>query len=206
MVAKPANTAPVPLVLASGSPRRQALLAMAGFDFVVVVPAVDEDSVDGELPADMVLRLARAKGRAVAAGLDDPETVEPVVVAADTAVVIDDRILGKPADVDEAVEMLLTLAGRTHLVITGFVLLSGDEELAGGTVRSRVTMHPVDEAEARAYAATGEPSDKAGAYAAQGDGARFVAAIDGSRSNVVGLPLGTIVPLLEAAGVRRARC
>ncbi len=177
---------------------------MAGFHFDVIVPDVAEDFVDGEAAGDMVLRLALDKGRAVVPLLE-AATVEPVVVAADTAVVVRGHILGKPADVDEAVEMLLTLAGRTHQVITGFVLLSGDEELAAGTVTSRVAMHPVDEADARAYAVTGEPLDKAGAYAAQGDGARFVAGIDGSRSNVVGLPLGTVVPLLEAAGVRRAR-
>ena len=93
---------------------------------------------------------------------------------------LDETILGKPDDVDHAVEMLLSLAGRTHVVITGFALFSGPEELAAGTVTSRVTLHVISRSDAEAYAATGEPLDKAGAYAAQGDGARFVAGIDGT--------------------------
>jgi len=193
-----------PLVLASSSPRRRALLAMAGFQFTVESPDVAEDMLDGESAAAMVVRLAKEKATAVGAGRL-AQTPEPVVLAADTAVVLGDRILGKPGDAVEAVEMLLMLAGRIHIVITGFALLSGTEELAAGTVTTRVTMHPVTHREAEAYAASGEPLDKAGAYAAQGDGARFVANIDGSKSNVIGLPLGTVVPLLEAAGVHRVR-
>lgn len=192
------------LVLASGSPRRKALLAMAGFSFDVVVPAVDETPMPNEPPGDMVRRLSLAKARAATVILD-PTDREPVVLAADTTVVLGDRILGKPADEADAVEMLLAIAGHTHTVVSGFALLSGDEELSSGTVASRVLMRAVARSEAAAYAATGEPLDKAGAYAAQGNGAKFVERIDGSRSNVIGLPLGTVVPLLEAAGVTRVK-
>ncbi len=152
----------------------------------------------------MVQRLALAKGRAAAATLDNA-LPEPVVLAADTTVVLGGRILGKPHTSLDAVEMLLAIAGQRHTVITGFALLTGGEELTVGTVTSHVRIRSLDRSEAEAYAATGEPLDKAGAYAAQGLGAKFVAGIDGSRSNVIGLPLGTVVPLLEAAGVPRVK-
>lgn len=192
------------LVLASGSPRRKALLAMAGFSFDVIVPHVDETVLDGEDAADMVQRLALDKAHAATALLDDSLN-EPVVLAADTTVVHHTRILGKPRDEEDAVRMLRAIAGDTHTVLTGFALLSGGERLSVGSVRSQVVMREISQSEAASYVATGEPLDKAGAYAAQGTGARFVERIDGSRSNVIGLPLGTVVPLLEAAGVPRVR-
>jgi septum formation protein len=124
------------------------------------------------------------------------------VIAADTLVVVDADVLGKPHDADEAVAMMLRIQGRTHRVLTGFALVVralGVEE--HGVVESEVRLHPVDLATARAYARSGEPLDKAGAYAAQGEGGRFIAEIRGSRTNVIGLPMEVVVPLLSRHGV-----
>jgi nucleoside triphosphate pyrophosphatase len=189
------------LVLASTSPRRRALLAEAGFAFSVDAPDVDESPRTGEAPEALARRLALAKARAVA----DRADAEACVLGADTIVVVDGEVLGKPRDEAEAVEMLLRIAGRTHRVLTGFALVVralGREEAA--VEESRVRMHAVDRAAAERYAASGEPLDKAGAYAAQGDGGRFVAEIAGSRANVIGLPLEAVAPRLAALGVRRA--
>jgi nucleoside triphosphate pyrophosphatase len=187
------------LVLASTSPRRRELLRDAGFRFELQAPDVDELVRAGESPAETARRLALEKARAVA-----PRVArDACVVGADTVVVIDDSLLGKPADAAEAVEMLLRLAGRTHRVLTGFALLVpalGLEE--SGVVESAVRMHPVDRVTAEKYAATGEPLDKAGAYAAQGEGGRFVAEIRGSRANVIGLPMEELVPRLARVEVR----
>jgi septum formation protein len=195
-----------PFILASASPRRRELLREARFEPRIVSPDVDETPRCAE-PADaLALRLALAKARAVAAGVAGPACV----LGADTVVTLDGELLGKPDDTEHAARMLLRLAGRTHRVLTGFALVAtGDDvpealRVQQGVEESRVTMRPVSEAEAREYAASGEPLDKAGAYAAQGIGARFVASIAGSRSNVIGLPLERVVPLLERLGVRRA--
>jgi septum formation protein len=195
-----------PFILASGSPRRRELLREACFEPRIVAPEVDETPRRAE-PADaLALRLALEKARAVAAGVSEPACV----LAADTVVVIGDELLGKPQDAEDAARMLLRLAGRTHRVLTGFALVATGDDLPAalrvqhGVEESRVTMRPVSAAEAREYAATGEPLDKAGAYAAQGIGARFVESIAGSRSNVIGLPLERVVPLLERLGVRPA--
>jgi septum formation protein len=124
------------------------------------------------------------------------------VLGADTVVVIDGTLLGKPRDQAEAVEMLLRLAGRTHRVLTGFALyVPESQHTDAGVVESAVRMHTVDRATAERDAATGEPLDKAGAYAAQGDGGRFVAAISGSRANVIGLPVEELAPRLARLGV-----
>jgi septum formation protein len=188
-----------PLILASTSPRRHELLRSAGFDFVVAPPGVEETVLPGESPEVMARRLALLKARAVA----ERSTPESCVLAADTLVVLDERVLGKPQDVDEAARMLLTLAGRAHRVVTGFALLVAGTDLCEVAVeQSEVRMRPVGSDEARAYAADGEPLDKAGAYAVQGAGGRFVEAIDGSRSNVIGLPLEAVLPRLAAFGVR----
>ncbi|MEE9281102.1 MAG: Maf family protein [Myxococcota bacterium] len=185
------------LVLASSSPRRQALLRAEGFEFSVAEPDVDESIPEGEPPERTAARLASSKARAVAERVDP----DSCVLAADTIVVIDDSVLGKPRHAEEAALMLLRLAGRTHRVITGYsALLAGSTEESGIEV-SRVRMRPVSPAEARAYAATDEPLDKAGGYAVQGEGGRFVEHIDGSRSNVIGLPLEAVVPALERLGV-----
>ena len=183
------------LTLASSSPRRQLLLRAAGFDFDVELPGVDEKVIEGEEPDRMVVRLAREKALACAIGADT------VVLGADTTVVLDGRILGKPAGEAEAVEMLLSIGGRTHLVITGWALAQDARIVEDGFETTLVAMRAVDPAEASAYAASGEPLDKAGAYALQGDGARFVSSIGGSRSNVVGLPLKPVVGALRRADI-----
>jgi septum formation protein len=184
------------LILASTSPRRRMLLREAGFRFTLESPDVDETPLAGESPAAPAERLALEKGRVVAARAP----LSACVLAADTLVTIDGDVLGKPRDHAEAVTMLLRLAGRTHTVFTGFALFAdGREESA--VVESAVRMHAVTRAQAEAYAASGEPLDKAGAYAAQGEGGRFVAEITGSRSNVIGLPLEAVTPRLKALGV-----
>jgi septum formation protein len=189
------------LILASGSPRRRMLLEEAGFAFGIVVPDVDETTAPGEPPERVVARLALDKARAALDGAAPGARV----LAADTVVAIDGEILGKPRDPEHAVQMLLQLAGRTHTVFTGFALLARDPSLEeGGVEQSRVTFRAITREEASAYVATGEPMDKAGAYAAQGKGAAFLQRIDGSRSNVIGLPMERLVPLLERCGVARA--
>ena len=190
------------LVLASGSPRRRTRLAMAGFHFDVTVPVVDESRLDGEGPTDMVLRLAAAKAAAVAAVVLD----ETCVLACDTTVVLDGEALGKPHSIDDAAAMLLRLAARSHQVTTGYAIRPPwSDELDVGTVTSIVTMRPITPGEAEDYAESGEPLDKAGAYALQGDGGRFVETVEGSRSNVIGLPLETVVPILNSYGLSGRR-
>ena len=176
------------------------LLHEAGFEFRVIVPDVDESAAPGEEPQHVVARLALDKARA-ALGASAPGQR---VLAADTVVAIDGEILGKPRDAEHAVRMLLQLAGRTHRVFTGFALLARDPALEErGVEESHVTFRPIDAAEAASYVATGEPLDKAGAYAAQGKGAGFIERIDGSHSNVIGLPMERLVPVLERCGVAR---
>jgi septum formation protein len=181
--------------LASQSPRRAALLRQIGVPFVVSAAAVDETRARGESPGEYVLRLARVKAQAVKArGATLP------VLAADTAVVIDDEVCGKPADEAEGVAMLGRLAGRTHQVLTAVALLSA----AGLAVRlseSAVRFRAISAAEACAYWASGEPRDKAGGYAVQGLGAVFIEHLSGSYSGVMGLPLFETAQLLAAAGV-----
>lgn len=184
-----------PLVLASGSPRRSDLLRQIGIPHVVTLPVVpvDETPLTGEAPADYVLRLACAKARAVL-------VPGRLVLAADTTVVADGQILGKPEDTAAAVAMLLSLADRDHAVFTG-VALRRDAELKSVLVRTEVRFRPISAREASAYAATGEGLDKAGSYAIQGQGAIFVRSLVGSYSNVVGLPLAETETLLQAFGV-----
>ena len=185
-------------VLASSSPRRRLLLSLAGFEFEVATPAVDETRLDDEPPRDYVCRIALAKAKAVAAG----QPSGTVVLGCDTTVVLDEAVLGKPVDESHAAEMLLALAGNTHVVYTGFALVvAGGNGEEVGIEAARVTMRPVSPAEATAYAATGEPLDKAGAYALQGRGGGFVESVDGLRSTVIGLPLERIVDLLIRNGV-----
>lgn len=192
-----ASDPPRAIVLASASPRRAELLTQIGLLFEVRLPAppVDETPHAGEAAEAYVERLARAKARAVA--LTSPGRV---VLAADTTVVLDGAILGKPGDVAEAVAMLLALAGRAHTVCTG-VAVAGDGRVESLVARTRVRFRPVDRAEAEAYARTGEGADKAGGYGIQGIGAIFAEAIEGSYSTVVGLPLVETERLLRAAGV-----
>jgi septum formation protein len=186
-----------PIILASGSPRRDELLRQIGVAFEVRLPAtpVDETARADEAPADYVLRLAREKAAAVAATAPGR-----VVLAADTTVVRNGCILGKPADEAQAVAMLLELQGSSHEVLTGVAVARG---AAGFAVlaRTRVTFRSIKRYEAEAYAATGEGADKAGGYGIQGIGAIFAEKVEGSYSNVVGLPLVETERLLRDFGV-----
>lgn len=184
------------LVLASGSPRRRELLALLGLPFDVVATDVDESVRPGEAPTDLVRRLAVEKAQAA----DRSGAADVVVLAADTIVELAGEILGKPADADDARRMLRALSARTHRVHTGVAVRRGGPT-ACEVVTTSVTMAPISDAAVEWYLATGEPTDKAGAYAIQGAGGAFVAAIEGSASNVVGLPLATVVELLGRQGV-----
>ncbi|HYV46913.1 MAG TPA: Maf family protein [Myxococcaceae bacterium] len=183
----------VTLVLASASPRRRALLQGLGVAFDAVAPGLDESVRPGEPPRDYVLRVAVEKAAAGA-------RLRPgaLVLAADTSVVLGDRILGKPAGEAEAREMVRALSGRRHSVLTG-VALDGAAR-ASAVVETAVWFRPLSEAEIAWYASTGEPLDKAGAYAIQGAGGVLVQRIEGSASNVVGLPLAETAELLRQAG------
>jgi septum formation protein len=186
------------LILASGSPRRRDLLAQAGVPFEVRVPDVDETPAPGERPDELAERLARTKAGAVRS---DPAPGR-WILAADTVVAIGDRVLGKPRDPADARAMLASLAGQRHRVYTGWALRCADGgELISGVVESRVQIRALTPEQIAEYVATGEPLDKAGAYAAQGTGGHFVEAIEGSRSNVIGLPMETVLPLLRERGV-----
>jgi septum formation protein len=188
------------LILASASPRRRDLLTQAGFSFHVESIPVDEDPYSGEDPIHLVKRLAREKAEAVfnaqqqPKGSDDPL----LVLGADTIVVCDHEILNKPVDGADAVHMLRLLAGRTHQVSTGVCLISPlGVEVAAET--TRVTMLTLSDEEIRAYVATGEPMDKAGAYAIQGHASRWIPRIVGCYFNVVGLPVALINTMIESA-------
>jgi septum formation protein len=180
------------LVLASASPRRRELLMAAGLEFEVDPAHVDETLRAGEAAADYIERVTRAKAEAVAARHPDA-----AVVAADTAVIVDGRVLGKPADEVEAARMLRELSGRSHEVWTG-VAVARAGEVRYALERTTVWMRPLSESEVRSYVASGEPLDKAGAYAIQGLASSFIPRIEGSRSNVVGLPVATVLQLLDA--------
>ena len=186
--------------LASGSPRRRELLQQIGVPFRVVGTAVDEGLLPGEAPAAYVTRLAAAKAEAGWERSRDATDVP--VLAADTAVVLDGKILGKPADRQDAEGMLRQLSGRTHEVLTAVALrtVSG---LQSRISRSEVAFRELAAGEPQAYWETGEPSDKAGAYAIQGRAAIFIADLRGSYSGVMGLPLFETAELLHEAGVLR---
>lgn len=191
-----AATAPVPLLcLASASPRRRELLAQLGVPHVLAVPDIDETVLAGECAADYVVRMARAKAR-----IAHPQGEGLPVLAADTTVVIDERICGKPANAEDAVAMLLRLSGRSHEVLTA-VGLATRGEVNHRLSRSEVRFRHLSLTEAIAYWNTGEPRDKAGGYAVQGHGAVFVEHLRGSYSGVMGLPLFETAELLAAAGV-----
>ena len=184
--------------LASASPRRRALLAQIGVPFQVLAVTVNEARLPGEAPDAYVLRLAREK--ADAGWQARPPRHPSPVLAADTTVVLDGRILAKPADRSDGERMLRELGGRTHAVLTA-VAVATAEGLISRTSRSEVTFRAISAAEARAYWATGEPRDKAGGYAIQGGAAIFIADLHGSYSGVMGLPLFETADLLEQAGV-----
>jgi septum formation protein len=190
------------LVLASASPRRRELLTQAGFTFRVEPASIAEELRAGENPVAYVTRLAREKAQSVYARLG-PQDSATVVLGADTTVVAPNGVvLGKPANAADAARMLQMLSGATHQVITGVAVVS-----AGGTeVAAEVThvtvLHLGDE-EIAAYVATGEPMDKAGAYAIQGYAGRWIPRVHGCYFNVVGLPLALVAAMLEGAGARR---
>jgi MAF protein/D-tyrosyl-tRNA(Tyr) deacylase len=184
-----------PLVLASASPRRRALLEELGLRFAVEPTDVDESADLPADPAEHARALAERKARVAGERRKDA-----FVVAADTIVVLGERVYGKPRSEKEAVRMLTELSGREHVVHTGVcVAAPGAERFHSTVVSTRVRFHALPADEIRRYVATGEPMDKAGAYAIQGRGALLVAGIDGDWSNVVGLPLGATVDLLEEA-------
>ena len=183
----------VMLYLASGSPRRRELLTQIGLPFTTLIAPIDENLLPDETPRAYVERLAREKAQAGLALLDDP--ADAVVLGADTAVVLDGRILGKPADRDEARATLSALSGREHQVLTA-VALVGMARVRTCVVASQVRFRRLTTAEIDAYWATGEPRDKAGSYAIQGLAAVFVSQLQGSYSAVVGLPLCETAELL----------
>ncbi len=184
-----------PLLLASQSPRRRRLLEQLGLRFDVAPARVDESVLADETPTDHVRRLALAKARAVAA--DRPDAL---VIAGDTVVALHDDILGKPADRDEAVAMLLRLQGHRHRVETGVAVIAPEGEEAVDVVGADVRFRVFDREMAEAYAATGEPADKAGAYGIQELGAVLVESVDGDYFAVMGLPVARMVTLLEEVG------
>ncbi len=188
----------LPLVLASASPRRRELLARAGVAFEVRPSGVEEIPRPGEAPRALAERHAREKALDVARSLGPRPS--RLVLGADTIVVLEGDVLGKPRDPEHAVTLLRRLVGRSHHVITAVALVeSAQLHVRAVSVESRVTMRAAEEREVRAYVATGEPLDKAGAYAAQGEGRRFVLGIEGSESNVIGLPVEETLALLAAA-------
>jgi septum formation protein len=187
------------LVLASTSPRRQQLFSLLGWPFQVISADIDERTEPGETPRQYVLRLAHAKGEAVL-----PQAPrESLIVAADTAVVDGDHILGKPGDFTQAVEMLQRLRGRTHLVYTGLVVISNESgETLTDLCTTQVLMRDYDDHEIRAYVESGDAYDKAGAYAIQHSGFDPVELLEGCYANVVGLPVCLLTRKLRQLGMK----
>ena len=183
------------IILASASPRRKELLEQLGCEFTIEVSAAEEVMAGAMTPAQMAEENARRKAMAVAA-----QHPQSAVLGADTIVVLDGKVYGKPADADEACAFLRRLSGQRHQVITGIALCT-DGQMLSRAVSTEVRFAELSEEEIRAYVATGEPLDKAGAYAIQGRAAAFIEGIDGSFSNVVGLPLRAVVELAKEAGV-----
>jgi len=184
---------PPPLILASSSPRRRALLEGVGLAFTVASPNVDERRRGAESPRAYVLRLARAKADAIGAG------AHTAVLAADTTVAVDGMVLGKPRSPAEAARMLRKLSGRAHQVFTGVAARRG-AELAARAEVTRVWFKPLTRTEIAWYVGTAEPYDKAGGYGIQGLASAFIPRIAGSYANVVGLPVATALALLGEVG------
>ncbi len=194
------------LVLASASPRRRELLAQVGFKFDVKPAHIPEDPRAGEDPIAYVTRLAREKAEVVYAELSSEPTGEDglVVLGADTTVTLDNHILGKPEDAQDAARMLRMLSGRSHHVITGLAVVTS----RGAEVAAEVTavrFLTLTDGEIDAYVASGEPMDKAGGYAIQGLAARWIPRVEGCYFNVVGLPLSLVCTLLESAAAGTTR-
>jgi septum formation protein len=187
------------LILASTSPRRAQVLRDAGLAVHIISSAVDETPLDGESPQDLVRRLAESKAQLIAR-----RTIGPaLIIAADTLVAADSRFLGKPRDAGEAREILRQLSGRTHAVHTGLAVIRlPDQALRVELETTQVSFAPLSDEEIGAYISTGEPFDKAGAYAVQGRAGRYVTRIEGCYFNVVGLPLARLYRLLGEMGWR----
>jgi septum formation protein len=185
------------IILASASPRRRELLKLVGIEHEVKPADIDESLRKGENPHDYAVRLAREKAELVNDGADPDQAV----IGADTTVVIDGEVLGKPGDTHEAEAMLGKLSGRTHTVITAVAVCRSGETWSS-VEEVQVTFRKLSNAEIKAYIATGEPMDKAGAYGIQGFGATIVDRIEGDYFAVMGLPLARLVRLLSEAGVR----
>ena len=186
-----------PIILASASPRRQELLRSAGMEFEVCPANIPEVPRANETPVDFAKRMAQEKAQTV-------QTQFPgrVILAADTVVAIENEILGKPMNLDDAARMLRMLSGRSHQVITAVCLTSGGfEDLCSETTTVRFAV--IDEAAVQTYIETGEPMDKAGAYAIQGGAAKWIQSIEGDYNNVVGLPLDLVLSLLSGRGLLR---
>ncbi|MCL2777860.1 MAG: Maf family protein [Polyangiaceae bacterium] len=193
-----------PLLLASGSPRRREILENLRVPFIVCAAAIDESVLPGEQATDYLARIALAKLDAAPAAARDRLSAARAVLVADTSVMIDGNIFGKPASARDAERMIEKLAGCTHEVWTRFVIGSAEPTprvLHAETVVTRVTFRPLDAAHVHAYCASGEGVDKAGAYSAQGLGSSLIARICGSYSNVVGLPACEVVVALEQLGL-----
>ncbi|MDG2334078.1 MAG: Maf family protein [Myxococcota bacterium] len=191
------------LVLASSSPRRREILGEMGLEFEIHIPDIDETALPQEAPEALVTRLAEGKALAVARHL--PKGQRRWVLGSDTVVVLDAEIIGKPTDENDAIAMLERLTNRTHRVVTGVAVVDAqDGGVLSQAVTSEVVMRPAQREEIRAYVATGESLDKAGAYALQGGGRRFVTRVEGSESNVIGLPMDETRALLARAAAGSA--
>jgi septum formation protein len=191
---------PARLILASASPRRRELLTRARLEYTVRSADIDESILSGELAPSAAARLAIEKAEVVAATCSE----EDIVLAADTLVTCNGSIFGKPRDEAEAVEMLMQLSGRNHEVVTSWVVVpvgASCEAVTGASV-SVVRMREFSRREAQGYAAGGEPLDKAGAYAFQGEGRALVSTVLGSTDNVIGLPLAQVLEALARLGIR----
>jgi len=188
------------LVLASKSPRRSELLAQLGYEFECIAADIDESVLAGESPGDYVARLSREKAAAIADTMPKTIADNSLVLGSDTAVVVDNEILGKPIDFADCQRMLSMLSGRSHQVITGVAVAHG-QEVRSELVVTEVSFKPLSEQEIACYWQTGEPQDKAGAYGIQGIGGQFVTGIRGSYSAVVGLPLYETAQILLACGM-----
>jgi len=190
------------LILASASPRRAEILRNAGFEFEVRPAHVDETILPNEQAQDYVKRLAETKAKAIAE-LASQQEGGGYVVGADTVVVIETQIFGKPADADDARRMLRHLSGKSHEVLTGMALLrAADRQVNTNVERTRVEFLPLSEKDIEDYIATAEPFDKAGAYGIQGVGSRFISRIEGCYFNVMGLPVSRLWQILRPLGWR----
>ena len=189
-------------ILASASPRRQELLRRLILEFEVIPSDINEACLDDETPAKYVSRIAGEKARAVIGNAAVPERAHCWVLAADTSVILDEVILGKPEDAEQARWMLTQLQGRQHEVLTGICLLNPARAIdMVETIRTEVWMKALSPVEVESYIGTGEPFDKAGGYAIQGLAGRFIEKIDGSYTNVIGLPIERLTEMFQEFGI-----